>query len=210
MWFQCLECGHEFQVSFVRLLLARSFRGRNPIPTGTAYHLKCPKCGKKSWLTPIQQKIIDRSKGEAKRRGKTPMWRRFWPLTIISCLVLIVVQCILYLLGYVDLSQLCCGILLVFVAIPLAYGVRYLQIRYLTSNKMQLINKIAFIMAGAFLAPPFTLFATAFIIWATGLSPPTDYLGAWSTLILLFVVPCPVGGYIGYRIGKRRNYRPYV
>jgi hypothetical protein len=137
-------------------------------------------------------------------------WRRFWPPAIIACSVLFVAQCILYLLGYIDLSQLCGGILLVFVAIPLTYGVWHLQIRYQTSNKMQLINKIAFIMAGAFLAPPFTLFATAFIIWATGLSPPTDYLRAWSTLILLFVVPCPVGGYIGYRIGKRRNYRPLI
>jgi hypothetical protein len=148
---------------------------------------------------------------EMKREERKPKWwRRFWTPAIIICSSLVVAQCILYLSGYVDLSQLCGGILLVFVAIPLTYGVRHLQIRYQTSNKMQLINKIAFIMAGAFLAPPFTLFATAFIIWATGLSPPTDYLGQWSTLILLFVVPCPVGGFIGYWVGKRRNYRPFI
>jgi len=145
-----------------------------------------------------------------KGKEKLRWWKRFWPQIIIVCSSLVVLQYILYLSGYINLSQLCLGILLVFVVIPLTYGVRHLQIRYQTSKKMQLTNKIAFIMAGAFLAPPFTLFATAFIIWATGLSPPTDYLGAWSTLILLFVVPCPVGGYIGYRIGKRRNYRPYV
>jgi hypothetical protein len=53
MRFQCSECSFEFQVSFVRLLFARPFRGRDPVPTQTAYYLKCPNCGKKSWLTAI-------------------------------------------------------------------------------------------------------------------------------------------------------------
>jgi hypothetical protein len=146
--------------------------------------------------------------GGEKRRPK--WWRRFWPPAIIACLVLIVAQCILYLLGYTDLLQLCFGILVVFVGIPLAYGVRYLQIRYQASKKIQLMNKIAFIVGFGWIAWCITFFGGVFIIWATGLPPPTHYLGAWSTFILLFVVPWPVGGYIGYRIGKRRNYRPFI
>jgi len=146
------------------------------------------------------------------RKGKEKLkwWKRFWPPTIIVCSSLVVAQCILYPLGYIDLSQLCRGILLVFVAIPLTYGVRHLQIRYQTSKKTQLINRIAFIGAFGWIAWVITFFGGVFIIWAAGLPPPTDYLGSTLTFILFFVAPWPVGGYIGYRIGKRRNYRPYV
>ena len=145
-----------------------------------------------------------------KRKEKPKWWRRFWPQTITICSVLIVVQCIVYLLGYIDILQLSSGVFVVLAAIPLAYGVRYLQIRYQTTKTMQLINKIAFIGSFGFMAWAITFFGAAFIIWATGLPPPTDYLGTWPTFILLFIVPWPVGGYIGYRIGKRRNFRPYV
>ena len=145
-----------------------------------------------------------------KRTEKVKWWRRFWPQITVVCSVLIVLDCILYFLGYTDLSQLFGGILVVFAAIPLTYGVRYLQIRYQTSQKMQLINKIAFIGGFALVAPAITFFGAAFIIWATGLPPPTDYLGPWPTFILLFIVPPIVGGFIGYRVGKRRNFRPYV
>ena len=52
--FQCSKCKHNFKVSYLRLLFTLKFRGKDPIPTGTAaYHLKCPKCGDKSWLIPL-------------------------------------------------------------------------------------------------------------------------------------------------------------
>ena len=51
--FECSKCKHNFKVSYLRLVFTRKFRGTDPIPTGTAaYHLKCPKCGDKSWLVP--------------------------------------------------------------------------------------------------------------------------------------------------------------
>jgi hypothetical protein len=51
--FQCSKCKHNFKVSYLRLLFTLKFRGKDPVPTGTAaYHLKCPKCGDKSWLVP--------------------------------------------------------------------------------------------------------------------------------------------------------------
>ena len=51
--FQRSKCNHNFKVSYLRLLFTRKFRGKDLIPTGTAaYHLKCPKCGDKSWLVP--------------------------------------------------------------------------------------------------------------------------------------------------------------
>jgi len=51
--FQCSKCKHNFKVSYLRLLFTRKFRGKDPVPTGTAaYNLECPKCGDKSWFVP--------------------------------------------------------------------------------------------------------------------------------------------------------------
>jgi len=53
--FQCRKCKHNFKVSYLRLALTIQFRGKDPVPTGTAaYHLKCPKCSDKSWLVPLE------------------------------------------------------------------------------------------------------------------------------------------------------------
>lgn len=145
-----------------------------------------------------------------KRKERLKWWRRFRTTTIISCSVLIVAQCILYLLGYVELVLLCGGILVVFAAIPLTYGVWYIKIRYQTSKTIQLMNRIAFIGVGGWVAWIIAFFGGAFIVWATGLPPP-DYLTRWPTFfIVFFVVPWIVGGFIGYLVGKRRNYRPYI
>ena len=143
-------------------------------------------------------------------KEKPRWWRRFWPPTIIACSVLIVAQCILYLLGYIDIWRLCRGILVVFVAIPLTYGVWYLRTRYQTTKTMQSIMRIAFIGGFGGIAWVITFFGGAFIVWVTGLPPP-DYLTRWPTFfIVFFVVPWIVGGFIGYLVGKRRNYRPYI
>lgn len=149
-----------------------------------------------------------------KKREEKPWWRRFWPQAIIVCSSLVVLDCILYLLGYIDISKLCGGILVVvFVGTALSYGVRYLQIRYQTSKKMQLINKIAFIGGFGFIAWAITFFGGAFIIWAVkGMPKPSDPPPQYPALIfiLVFIVPWIVGGFIGYLVGKRRNYTPYI
>ena len=162
---------------------------------------------------------VDRGVKEArmnmKRKEKLKWWRRFWPQIIIVSSSLVVLQCILYLSGYIDLLKLFGGILVVFVSIPLAYGIRYIQIRYQTTKLMQLINRIAFIGGFGAMAWFITFFGTAFIVWAVkGMpklsDPPPEYLVQLLRFILLFIVPWIVGGYIGDRIGKRRNYRAYV
>jgi len=140
---------------------------------------------------------------------KMSKWRQFLPLLIISYTVLTVIQVILYLLAYIDLSTFFGGVLVLLLTLPLPYAIWYIQTRYQHSKTIHLTNKIAFIMAGACLAFPITLFATAFIIWATDSAPLSSYLGTWPTLILLFVVPTIIGAFIGYWLGKRRNYRPY-
>ena len=150
-----------------------------------------------------------------KRTENVKWWKRFRKTIIISCLVLIVAQCILYLLGYVELVLFCGGILAVFAGIAVTYGVLYVQIRYQTSKTIRLINKIAFIGGFGFIAWAITFFGAAFIIWAvkgmpSPAEPPPEYPVQLLTFILVFIVPWIVGGFIGYLVGKRRNYRPYI
>jgi hypothetical protein len=140
-----------------------------------------------------------------------PKWRRqFLPLIIVSCAVLIIIQVSLYLLAYIELSTLFGGVLLPLLAIPISYTIWYIQTNYQQTKTVHLMNKMAFILAGACLAPAITLFGSAFIILATNSPPPTSYLGTWPSLILIIGVPPIVGAFIGYLIGRRRDYKPFM
>jgi hypothetical protein len=146
-----------------------------------------------------------------KGEKKMSRWRRqFLPLIIAFCAVLIVIQVSLYLLAYIELLTLFGGVLLPLLAIPISYTIWYIQTKYQQTKTVRLMNKIAFILGGACLAPAITLFGSAFIVLATGLPPPTSYLGRWPSLILILIVPPVVGAFIGYLIGRRRDYRPFV
>ena len=136
--------------------------------------------------------------------------RRFLPLILVSCAVLIVVQVSLYLLAYIEMLTLFGGVLLPLLAIPISYTIWYIQTKYQQTKTVHLMNKMAFILAGACLAPVITLFGSAFIVLATDLPPPTSYLRTWPSLILIIIVPPIVGAFIGYLIGRRRDYRPFV
>ena len=137
-------------------------------------------------------------------------WKRFLPLLIISCTVLAIVQVILYLLAYIDFSTFFGGVLVMFLTIPLPYAIWHIQTRYQHSKTINLMNKLAFIMGGAFIAFPLTMFAIIFTILATGATEPFSSLGPWLTIILLLVVPMTIGALIGYLVGKRRNYALHV
>jgi hypothetical protein len=137
-------------------------------------------------------------------------WRRFLPLIIALYAILIVIQVGLYLLAYIELFTLFGGVLLPLLAIPISYAIWYVQTKYQQTKTVHLMNKMAFILAGACLAPAITLFGSAFIVLATGLPPPTSYLGRWPSLILIIIVPPIVGAFIGYLIGRRRDYRPFM
>jgi hypothetical protein len=135
-------------------------------------------------------------------------WRRFLPLVIISYIVLIAIQVILYFLAYINLSILFGGILVLLLIIPLPYAIWHIQTKYQHSKTIQIANKLSFILAGACLAFPITFFPVAFIFRAANIDI-SDYVGYWPGIILLLVVPMIVGAFIGYALGKRRNFRPY-
>jgi predicted RND superfamily exporter protein len=135
--------------------------------------------------------------------------RRFLPLIIALCAVLIIIQVSLYLLAYIELFTLFGGVLLPLLAIPISYAIWYVQTKYQQTKTVQLMNKMAFILAGAFLAPAITLFGSAFIALATGWVA-TNYIGGWGTIIIMYVVAPIIGASITYWIGKRRDYRPFM
>jgi len=135
--------------------------------------------------------------------------RRFLPLILVSCAVLIVVQVSLYLLAYIEMLTLFGGVLLPLLAIPISYTIWYIQTKYQQTKTVHLMNKMAFILAGAFLAPAITLFGSAFIALATGWVA-TNYIGGWGTIIIMYVVAPIIGASITYWIGKRRDFMPYT
>jgi hypothetical protein len=141
--------------------------------------------------------------------GMSMRGRKFWSLVLVFCAVLVSVQVVLYLLAYIKLFMLFGGVLVVFLALPLSYTVMYLQTRYQQSKSVRLMNKLAYILAGAFLAPAITLFWLALISSATGVAT-INHLGPLGTILLMYVVAPIVGASITYSIGKRRNFMPHV
>ena len=88
------------------------------------------------------------SKPSGKRKGEPKWWWRYiWPITATSYAVLIGAQCVMYLLGYIDLSRFFRGILLALVSIPLVYVLWYVRTRISIEAQLK-TNRILFIVAG--------------------------------------------------------------
>jgi len=104
-----------------------------------------------------------------------------------------------YFLLHVPLERMVGGVALTFLCIGFAY---YIRVR--PSMK---VNRVLYIALGASGTWVIVFFGGAFIIWATGLPPPTNYLGPWAGFIILFSLPYIIGAFIGDCIGRRRNYR---
>ena len=137
-------------------------------------------------------------------------WSKFWPILIISCSILAAIQVVLYLFAYIGLLRLFGGVLLLLLSIPLSYAVWYIQTKYQQAKSVQLMNKIAFILIGAFLAPVVTLFLGAFIVLVTGGASLVSYLGIWQSFFLVFIVAPIIGASITYLMGKRRDFMTYM
>ncbi|PVX23361.1 MAG: hypothetical protein CW691_10850 [Candidatus Bathyarchaeum sp.] len=156
----------------------------------------------------------NRSRGKLKmaetKASKTKPWLwTHWTLLVASFIVLIGVQVVLFLLSYIELFTLFGGVLVILLSIPLSYTIGYIQTRYQQSKSVQLTNKIAFILGPACLAVGAALFSLVFISLATG-GASANYLGSMGTLIIMYVIAPSIGGSLGYLIGKKRNFMPYV
>ena len=145
------------------------------------------------------------SKPSGKRKGEPKWWwRHIWPITATSCAVLIGAQCIMYLLGYIDLSRLSRGILLTLASVPLVYALWYLRTRISIDTQLK-INRIAFITIGT-LGLGFVIFFCTGLVLHRLLNVPTTDLAFLIELIPSYII----GGFIGDRLGKRWDYMvPY-
>jgi glycerol uptake facilitator-like aquaporin len=136
-------------------------------------------------------------------------WRQFLPLLFLVYTFLIVVQVALVILSYIDLSIFFGGVLITILTVPLVYAIWHIQTKYQHTQTLHVVNKIAFIGAGALLGFSLTMFLVIFILLVTDMTSPFSTFGPVLTIILLVVIPTTIGGLVGYTIGKRRNYMPY-
>jgi hypothetical protein len=139
---------------------------------------------------------------------KASKWRHL-PLIVLSCGILAALQVILYLLAYINETTLCGGIVVLVLSVPLTYAIYHVQTKYRALKAVQIVNRVAFILGPALLAFPISFFAIVFIFGADSLSTVSSHIGYWPTLILALSVPMVIGGFIGYLIGKKRDFEPY-
>ena len=132
-----------------------------------------------------------------KAKGSKPWWWK--PLWIAVLLITIVSGGVGFFLLRVPLGRTVGGVALTFLCTGIAY---YIRIR--PSMK---VNRALYIVLGASGTELIILFGGTFIILATGLPPPTHYLGPWISSIILCIAPWIIRAFIGDWIGRRRNYR---
>jgi hypothetical protein len=133
--------------------------------------------------------------GVTTKRSKSWWWKPLWIITVLATIASAVAG---YFLSDVSLARAIGGVALTFLCIGIAY---YIRVR--PSMK---VNRAIYILLGGGVTFWIIFGGGAFIIWATGLPPPTHYLGPWITLILVQIAPWIIGAFIGDWIAKRRNY----
>jgi len=135
---------------------------------------------------------------ETKAKVSKPMPWWWKPLLIVSILICIVFAVAGFFLFDASLVRVVAGLALSFLGICFAY---YIRVRPSMN-----VNRALYILLGGGVTYWIIFGGTAFIIWATGLPPPTQYLGPWITNIIFMIAPWIIGAFIGDWIGKRRNY----
>jgi len=133
---------------------------------------------------------------KVKAKGSKPWWWK--PLWIVTLLLTIVSGVAGFFLLDIALARAVGGVALTFLAIGIAY---YIRLRPSIT-----VNRAIYIAFGASGTGFIIFWGSALIIGATGLPPPTHYLGFWITIIIFFIAPNIIGAFIGDWIGKRRNY----
>ena len=133
---------------------------------------------------------------ESKTKKPKPKW--WTPYWIVTLLLTIGSGVAVFFLLDVPLARAIGGLALTFLCIGFAY---YIRVR-----PSMTVNRVIYILLGGGVTYWIIFGGGALIIWATGLPPPTQYLGPWITNIIFMIAPWIIGAFIGDWIGKRRNY----
>ena len=128
-----------------------------------------------------------------KAKGSKPWWWK--PLWIAVLLTTIAFGIVGYFMLHVALERIVGGVALTFLMIGFTY--------YIRIKPSRRVNRGLYIFFG--------ITPIGFAIWIvytlTVGRHVTNYLGAWTSLIIGFTVPYIIGAFIGDWMGRRRNYR---
>jgi len=135
-------------------------------------------------------------------------WKNFWVKVIAAFTAINITLCILYFLNYITLYWLIRGFLATLGATFLTYVLQYVKMQVLSEEGRILLYKIAYTIGGASLGIFIILFGVSIILRIMGLPPLPKVIGTWPAVILLLIIAPSIGGYLGYRIGKKRKFQP--
>lgn len=140
--------------------------------------------------------------------SRKPSWKNFWIKMVAVFAATDIILCILYFLDYITLYWLIRGFLAALGAMFFAYVLQYVKMQVLSEKGRLLLYKMAYIVGGASLGISIILFVISPILKIMGLPPLPEIIGTWPAVILLLVVAPCTGGYLGYKIGKKRGFQP--
>lgn len=144
---------------------------------------------------------------EGKR--KTPSWwRRFWIEMAIGFVILSVANWTIYFFGYIDVYGLLRNTATLFLIIGFCYMIQHIKTEVLSEKGLLTLNKIAYVLLGACLMIAISLFGVEFMLKTLGLPPLPTLIGTWPAIISTLIVSPIIGGFLGYKLGKRRKFQP--
>ncbi|MBS7615792.1 hypothetical protein KEJ45_01155 [Candidatus Bathyarchaeota archaeon] len=142
-------------------------------------------------------------------KGRKPeWWRRFWIEMAIGFVILSAVNCMLYFLGYINFYALLRNTITIFLIIGFCYMLQHIRTEVLSEKGRLTLNKIAYVLLGACLGIVVSLFCIGLTTKALGLESLPNLIGTWPAIIFNLIIAPTIGGFIGYLIGKRKNFHP--
>jgi len=90
-----------------------------------------------------------------------------------------------------------------FLVISFVYMLQHITTEMLSEEKRLTLYKVAYVIGGASVGISIVLFGVGAVLKALSLPPLPHIIGTWPTVILLLIIAPSIGGYLGYRIGRR-------
>jgi len=143
------------------------------------------------------------------QRGMKPAWwRRFWIGTAIMALTISTIWATAFFLGYVDLRELYRGLFAILAATGIAYMLQHISRDVLSKKARLTMSRIAFLLFGTFIVGFFLWIALMVGLHASRIDGTlAKEFGSVTPILISFIACDFVGAFIGYWVGKKRDYR---
>jgi hypothetical protein len=137
-------------------------------------------------------------------QGKPKWWRTFWIGTVFVVALSLTISFTVYFLGYIDLTALKLSLISLAGAVGLSYMIAHVTRDVLSKKTQLLLGKIAYTLLGVWLGLVASWLGGVLIfIYIGGISG--DWV-AWLWALVMAVLSV-VGGFAGYRFGKKRGFK---